>query len=91
MCQFGLTGLFHLQRLVRCCFATSLADVVVDSTMSADNTESICSGGQDAEADRSELSSDEGTSIPAGHVPSRNHEACMILILQEVKRIKEGA
>ena len=49
------------------------------------------SGGLDAEGGSSELSSDEGASIPAGHVPSRNHEACMILILQDVKRIKERA
>lgn len=79
----SLSGLFHLQRLVRCCFATILTDVVVDSNMD--------SGGLDAEGGSSELSSDEGASIPAGHVPSRNHEACMILILQDVKRIKERA
>lgn len=58
----------------------------MDSTISTDDMEDkgcICFGGSDAaEGCCSAWSSDDGASIPIGHVPSRNQEACMILILR---------
>jgi len=56
----------------------------VYSTMSAEDIEGNDIGGLDSEGVEnwcSAWSSDDGASIPIGHVPSRNQEACMILIL----------
>jgi len=83
--QVEFTDLLHLQRLERYCFAT-IRGLVVDSTMSTDDMEdngSICFGGADSDAAEicSAWSSDDGASMPVGHVPSLNQEACMILIL----------